>query len=188
MKTYETKKGVDEYIKMCKGYDYSFLKNIIEDYINPGVSMLEIGMGPGNDFSWLNELYEITGSDYSDEFLKRAILRFPENEFVKLDAISILTNRLYDSIFSNKVYQHFTIEELNISLKRQSQILNSKGIIAHSFWIGGFIYKHDDMTFYYHDIKNLKKMICEEFEILYSIIYKEFEDDDSILIIAKKKI
>ncbi len=187
MKTYETCKGVEDYIKMCKGYDTSEFKTRIMNNITIHKSMLEIGMGPGNDFLWLKSIFEMTGSDYSEEFIKRAKIRFPDSEIILLDGITLNIDRNFDSIFSSKVFQHIDLIELKTALNNQHNILNKKGLIIHTFWIGDTESDFDDMHFYYHDRKKLLDLISEKFNILDTKIYEEFEPDDSIFIIAEKK-
>ena len=89
MKTYETKDGVEAYVKMCEGYDNSQFKDIILKHLRKGSEILEIGMGPGNDFEWLSEYYTVTGSDYSKVFINKAKIRFPKGEFKILDGITL---------------------------------------------------------------------------------------------------
>ena len=95
MKTYETKQGVEEYIKMCEGYDNAKFKDLILKHLDKGSSILEVGMGPGNDLKWLSEYYDLTGSDYSKEFIDRAKIRFPYGEFLILDGITLETDTLF---------------------------------------------------------------------------------------------
>jgi 2-polyprenyl-3-methyl-5-hydroxy-6-metoxy-1,4-benzoquinol methylase len=53
-----------------------------------------------------------------------------------MDASKLETELAFDGIYSNKVLHHLNNEELKNSVKRQSEILNPKGIICHSFWKG----------------------------------------------------
>jgi len=156
MKIYETSDGVDEYIKMCDGFDNSQFKEIILKYLSTGKSLLEIGSGPGNDYGWLSELYKVTASDYSKEFLSRLKLRFPHADLLELDAVSLITDVHYDSIFSSKVFQHFNYQNLENSLKKQYYILNNNGIICHFFWIGCKEFDMEDMHFIYFDKMRLE--------------------------------
>jgi ubiquinone/menaquinone biosynthesis C-methylase UbiE len=187
MKTYTTPNGVNGYIKMCEGFDNSKFEKSILRYLKKGSSLLEIGMGPGNDFKWLSEYYSITGSDYTKEFINRAKARFPKGDFKILDGISLKTNKKYDGIYSCKVYQHFELELIEKALNRQFKILNNEGIIIHSFWIGDTIFDDGDMRAIYHDKDKLLALIDKKFTILEQVVYEEFEPHDSIFILAKKK-
>ena len=187
MEIYETAKGVDQYIKMCEGYDNSSFSDIISKYLPKNSTLLEIGMGPGNDYAWLSKLYNVTGSDYSKEFLSRIKIKYPLSETIILDAIKLDTNRKFDSIFSSKVFQHFDFDQLALSLRRQSEILHKNGIICHAFWVGDKEFDMENIHFIYHDKKKLIKLIEEQYTILQSIVYKEFEENDSLFIIARKR-
>ena len=187
MKIYETKKGVDEYFKMAEGYDLSKYKSLMLKHLPKGKSLLEIGMGPGNDFAWLSRLYDVTGSDYSKEFVDRARKRFPQSDIKILDGISLKIDETFDALFSCKVYQHIQTGELETVLKNQYKILNEDGLIIHSFWVGSSEMEIEDMHFYYHDLNALKELISNHFVILESESYTEFEEDDSLFLIARKK-
>ncbi len=187
MKVYETETGVEDYIKMCEGYDNSKFKSLILSHLMKGSRLLEIGMGPGNDFAWLSEIYKTSGSDYSKEFVKKAKIRFPKGDFTILDAITLATREKYDAIYSCKVYQHFELDQIEKALTRQFEILTSKGIIIHSFWIGDSIFDDGDMRAIYHDKNRLLGLIGNKFNLLEQVVYEEFEPEDSIFIVAQKK-
>ncbi len=65
-------------------------------------------------------------------------------------------------------------------------ILNKEGLFIHTCWIGNDEYDFDAMHFFYHDKDELLNIIKKYFTILETSVYKEFEVDDSIFIIAKK--
>lgn len=186
MKIYETPEGVNEYFKMSEGYDLSHYRDKIQKHLPAGNSLLEIGMGPGNDFAWLKDLYKVTGSDYSGEFISRAAKRFPGADLMILDGISLDTGRKFNALFSSKVYQHIPFAKLREVFNNQMRILTEKGLIIHTFWIGGSEMKIDDMIFYYHDKDSLLTLIKENFEILETEVYTEFEENDSLFVIARK--
>jgi len=186
MKTYETKDGVEDYIRMCDGYDNSKFQNELLNHLKEGSSLLEVGMGPGNDFEWLSNTYRVTGSDYSKEFIEKAKARFPEGEFIILDAVSLKSDKKYDGIYSCKVYQHFELDLIEKSLKNQFELLNENGVIAHSFWIGDTVFEGGDMKAIYHNKDRLLSLIRDRFTILEEIEYEEFEPNDSVFILAKK--
>ena len=187
MDIYNTPDGVDRYFEMSKGYDLSSYKKLFLKYLPAGKSLLELGMGPGNDFAWLSEIYQMTGSDYSSEFISRARKRFPGADLMILDGISLNTERQFDAVFSCKVYQHIPLKKLKTALDNQYKILFYKGVIIHSFWVGGSETDIEDMQFYYHDREDLLDLIGKKYTILETIDYKEFEDNDSLLVIAEKR-
>ncbi|MGB5204634.1 class I SAM-dependent methyltransferase [Eudoraea sp.] len=184
---YKTKESIDEYIKLAKDVNGSQLIEKLEQVLPVNSVLLEIGSGPGTDWKILNESYNVIGSDNSREFLKHLIAENPNGEFLELDAITLKTNRKFDGIYSNKVMHHLKDNELIDSTKRQYEILNSGGIICHSFWKGKGFEIFKGLFVNYHNDVSLKRIYKEYFEIISIESYKEFEDDDSLLIIGKKK-
>ena len=185
MTFYNNPAKVDAYEKMCEGYDGSDLYAILSNHLIEKSTLLELGCGPGNDIIHLKEKYRVMGSDLSDEFLQRCKKRFPEISFMKLDAINIETDRTFDCIFSNKVLHHLNREELKKSLIRQQKIVVSDGIIAHTFWIGDKEFEMEDMLFVFHHRAELIDLVSKYFTILETFDYKEFEEGDSIFIVAR---
>ena len=147
--------------------------------------MLELGSGPGNDINYLQRKYTVTGSDLSDEFLLRCKKKYAEVSFIKLDAVLIKVNKKFDCVFSNKVLHHLTLENLRKSLKRQQKVIMKNGIIAHTFWLGDKEFTMEGMLFVFHNRESLINLVSEYFTIIESYDYKEFEEGDSIFIVAK---
>ncbi len=184
---YKTKETVEEYIRLAKDVDGGELINKLKKHLPSNANVLEIGTGPGTDFLILKEFYTVIGSDNSTEFLKHLIDNNPQEEFLELDAISLKTDKKFDGIYSNKVLHHLKDEELMDSIKRQTEVLNSKGIICHSFWKGEGSEVFKGLFVNYHSEKALKGFFDPYFEILLLETYAEFEEADSILLIGKKK-
>ena len=76
MGLYDNAENVDKYIEMCRDYDGSNLYKVLKDHMKEGSSLLELGSGPGFDIAFLKEHYQVTGSDFSDEFLIRCRKKF----------------------------------------------------------------------------------------------------------------
>ena len=184
---YKTKESVDEYIKLAKGVNGNQLIEKLKHVLPNNSVLLEIGSGPGSDWKILNESYNVTGSDNSIEFLNHLFAENPTGEFLELDAITLKTSNKFDAIYSNKVLHHLKDDELVDSIKRQYEILNSDGIICHSFWKGEGSEVFKGLFVNYHTTINLKKIYKEYFDIILIESYKEFDDDDSLLLIGKKK-
>ena len=153
----------------------------------PNSDLVEIGSGPGTDWNILNESYNVIGSDNSTEFLNHLINKNPNGEFLELDAITLKTNEIFDGIYSNKVLHHLRDNDLIDSVKRQYEILNSNGIICHSFWKGEGSEIFKGLFVNYHTEVGLKEVFKNHFEILSIESYNEFEANDSLLLIGKKK-
>ncbi len=184
---YKTKESVDEYIKLAKDVNGKQLIEKLERFLQPNSVLLEIGSGPGTDWKILNRSYSVVGSDNSTEFLNRLISENPKSEFLELDAITIITEKKFDGIYSNKVMHHLTDNELIDSFKRQYEILNSNGIICHSFWKGEGSEIFKGLFVNYHNKESLEEFYKDYFDILSIESYNEFEDEDSLLLIGRKK-
>lgn len=184
---YKTKESVQEYIKLAKGFNGMELIKKLEKEMDANSQLLELGSGPGTDWRLLNEKFTVTGSDNSTEFINHLNTTNPDGVFIKLDAVTIDTNNRFDGIYSNKVLHHLKNNELAVSIKRQNEILNSNGIICHSFWKGKGSEIFKGLFVNYHTEKTLRTFFKEQFEILLIASYGEFEKNDSLLLIARKK-
>ena len=184
MNFYNDPEKVDEYEKMCAEYNGAELYSVLEKHLTEGTTLLELGSGPGNDIDYLRKRFDVTGSDLSDEFLSRCMSKYKSVPFLKLDAVSIDTNEMYDCMFSNKVLHHLKRGELEESLKRQKKVIKPNGLFAHTFWLGDKEFTMEDMLFVFYDKKVLLEMVSKHFTIRETFIYKEFEDNDSIFIVA----
>ena len=179
---FDSEKGVDEYIKMAEGYDGTELIKILQELLPAKSAVLELGMGPGKDLDILRQNYAVTGSDSSQIFLDRYKKQNPEANLLKLDAVTLPTDRTFDCIYSNKVLHHITREDLKKSFQRQKEILNPNGIAFHSFWRGDSDENYDGLLFTNYQIDGLKEIIGDTFDILAMNIYTEMEKDDSIYV------
>ena len=183
---YDTPQGVEEYIKHSEKWDGKQLISILLMHLPESSTLLELGMGPGRDFDVLSKAYKVTGSDASQVFLDRCKQKNKDVDLLKLDAVTIPTERKFDCIYSNKVLQHLTKEELKKSLQRQKEVLNPKGIAFHAVWRGDKVEKKHGLLFMYYQIDGLKKIIGDDFDILDIQTFTEMEKDDSIYFILSK--
>jgi len=184
---YNTRESVEEYINLAKDVNGSHLIRKLNDFLPPNSSLLEIGSGPGTDFQILKKDYKVVGSDNSTEFLNRLIDKNKQDDFLTLDAITLKIDRKFAGIYSNKVLQHLTNEELRKSIIRQVDILNPNGIVCHSFWKGGGDEIFKGLLVNYQTYESLRNLFENYFEFLLLEEYNEFEDGDSIILIGRKK-
>lgn len=187
MSFYEDKANVDKYIELCKDYDGSNIYERLKQHLKEGKSVLELGTGPGFDIPFLNEHYHVTGSDFSDEFLVRCKEKYPDINFIKIDARNIDTSTEYDCIYSNKVLHHLTRGELSSSLLAQAGILSPGGMIAHSFWLGEEDQNMEGLLFSYYRKEELLGILSKNFDVVATLSYREFEEGDSLFVVAKVK-
>ncbi|QLH02436.1 methyltransferase [Nitrosopumilus cobalaminigenes] len=184
---FDTEKGVEEYVKMAEGFDGTELIKILQKFLPENSSVLEIGMGPGKDLDMLSKTYAVTGSDNSQIFLDRYKKQNQNVDLLKLDAVTLSTDRTFDCIYSNKVLHHLKTDDLKISLKKQKEILNPNGILFHSFWKGDKTENMEGLLFVYYELYSLKELFEPDFEILELKIYTEDQKDDSIYAILRRK-
>jgi trans-aconitate methyltransferase len=114
---YHSKKHVMEYINMAEGYDGKELIEILKKYLPEKSTVLELGMGPGKDLDILKNDFDVTGSDNSDIFLDMYREKHPNADLIHLDAETLITNRKFDCIYSNKVLHHLSTKKLKQSIK-----------------------------------------------------------------------
>ena len=186
-KYYHTTASVTEYIKAAEGHNGKSLIEKLQGFLPANSSLLEIGSGPGSDFQILAKTYNVFGSDHSQLFVDHLKSKFPDGNFLQLDATTLTIKNKFDGIYSNKVLHHLTNEELEESIKRQYETLNQNGIVCHSFWKGDGSEMFKGMFVNYHSINDIKAKLSGSFDILLTNEYKEFEESDSFLVIARKK-
>lgn len=187
MTYYDKLDHVKNYIDMCEGTSAEAIIDDLKLYLEKGKTLLEIGMGPGNDLTLLNKYYQGTGSDLSEHFLDLYKKSHPETHLLKLDAVTLNTLKRFDALYSNKALIHLNLEDLKRSVKRQSEILTSKGIICHTFWKGSGQEVNEGLLTRYIQESELLQIFepCFKLELIKS--YEEFEPDDSILLIMSLK-
>jgi cyclopropane fatty-acyl-phospholipid synthase-like methyltransferase len=187
MTYFDSDENVEEYIKMSAGYDGRALVDALRRILKPGATVLELGMGPGKDLNRLREHFRVTGSDLSQAFLDRYRQEHPKADLMRLDAVTMDTERRFDGIYSNKVLQHLTRSQLKTSFQRQARVLTHPGILLHSFWYGDKIEKFSGMRFVYYTEDTLRDVIGDEYEIIEFERYTEMEEDDSFYIVLRKR-
>ena len=102
MSYFDDPKNVRNYTKMAEGYDGRELVRILSGHLEPGSSVLELGMGPGKDLDILKQQYKLTGSDSSQVFLDAYQGSNPSANLLLLNAETLETTQQFDCIYSNK--------------------------------------------------------------------------------------
>jgi ubiquinone/menaquinone biosynthesis C-methylase UbiE len=184
---YQTRESAESYIKVAKEFDGQELIHHLGNFIQKGSTVLELGTGPGTDLEILSQSYHVTGSDFSQHFLDILIEKKIQNELLLLNAITLEVDSTFDCIYSNKVLQHLTNDELLLSIQNQLQILKDGGIVCHSFWAGTDSYEMKGAFHNYHTIEELEDWFSPYFKIQFLKFYDEMEKDDSILLIGQKR-
>ena len=186
MTYFDDRKNAESYIKMVQKYDGSELVNILLKFLAPGSTVLELGMGPGKDFDLLSKNYTVTGSDASQAFLDIYREKNPTADLLQLDAVSLKTEKKFDCIYSNKVLQHLPKSDILASFSRQRDLLNSQGLLFHSFWRGDKIKNHKGLLFVYYQEESLLDLIGPCWIVLETNRYKESRKNDSFYMVLQK--
>lgn len=184
---YKSKESVEEYIRLAKDVNGGILINHLKNHLESGSQVLEIGSGPGTDWEILSEIFEVTGSDNSAKFIEHLQATFPSGDFLELDAETLKTDNKFQGIYSNKVLHHLTDDQLQASIERQFQMLNAGGVVCHSFWEGKGSEIFKGLFVNYHEENKIRKFFENHFDSLLVLHYAEFEEEDSILYLGKKK-
>ncbi len=184
---YHTEESVKQYFELAEGIDGRELIETLKKFLPKGKSILEIGMGPGKDMDILKSDYVVTGSDFSLVFLETYAKNNPEIELLELDARDLKTSKKFDALYSNKVLHHLSKPDLKRSIERQVEILNSKGLVCHSFWKGSGSEEYSGMLFQNYQEEEIENLFSTGFDILHLEPYSEMGSSDSILLIATKK-
>lgn len=183
---YDRLDSVNSYIEMVRGYDGRAIIAKLDRHLPAGAAVLELGMGPGVDLDILAERSTATGSDNSAVFLDLYRERHPKADLLQLDALTIDTERRFDCIYSNKVLHHLRREDLSVSFVRQRKVLQDGGIACHSFWRGSGEEYHEGMRFVSYHEDELQALVASAWEVLELSVYREMDDDDSVLLIMRK--
>ena len=189
MSYFQKRENVDLYTGMMLGYDNSFVISEVEKTLTPNSSLLELGMGIGIDLVSLSKKYRVVGSDYSQLFVDDFKLK-TDLEVIVLDAIKMDIERKFDCIYSNKVLQHLSKEDFIISLNNQYKHLNENGIIFMTLWNGTHREEFEfdgQLRFVYYNGATIEKIIPKELKIEDIVPYSEFESNDSMIIILRRK-
>ena len=184
---FEKEDNVKQYFEMTADYDGRWFLEQFKRFIPAGSQCLELGIGPGKDLDNIRQTYEVTGSDYSFIFAELYKRSHPEVKIKVLDAVTIKIKTTFDCIYTNKVLHHLPVAELEQSIKRQTEILNENGLVLHTFWKGTGQENYEGMLFHYYETDEVKALFEKQFNIVHISTYKEFQEDDSILVVAQKK-
>ena len=187
MQNFNTRKSAAEYILMSEGYDGRAIIDVLSKYLQPGSTVLEVGMGPGKDIELLEENYQVTGSDLSQVFLDMFREKKPNADLLHLDAVSLETDRRFDCIYSNKVFHYLSHDEMKLSLARQFKVLNPSGLLCHTLWFGEKEIEVKGMTFYYYTAEMIMAFVNGKFDLVIAQNYREMDTDDSMLLILRRK-
>ncbi len=183
---YDTAEGVDEYLALAEGFDGRELIEHLRTLVPAGARVLELGMGPGKDLDLLAETFDAIGSDLSQEFIDRYRAHHRDAELLLLDAVTIETSLTFDVIYSNKVLQHLTRDDLAISLRRQADLLVPGGLALHGLWAGEGEENHAGLLFVHYTRETFTPLIPDTLTLVDGVSYEEMEPEDSLMVVLKR--
>ncbi|MCF8378350.1 MAG: class I SAM-dependent methyltransferase [Bacteroidales bacterium] len=183
---FDDNKNVDDYIRMADGYDGCQVVKVLERYLPPGSSVLEVGIGPGKDLTLLGVKFKVCGSDLSQLFVDMYLNQNKDVEVFQLDAVEMNIQRKFDCIYSNKVLHCIDQNSFRKSLVNQSKVLNKGGLLCHTLWYGDKMVLAKGERYYYYSEKTILNYIPSGMNIIHSETYQEMDENDSLLIILKK--
>ncbi len=186
MDYYDDPKNVADYFMLTQDIDSREVVETFREYLDPGATVLELGMGPGKDFELLNQYFRATGSDRSKIFLERYRQKDQQADLVRLDAITMETDRRFDAIYSNKVLHHLTKAELEQSLRAQLRVLKPDGILFHTFWYGQDEGELPGLRYVYYTEDSFREVLDNRAEIITAQTYAEMDKKDSIYFVIGK--
>lgn len=186
---YDDPEFVERYLGMVQGDEGQPLISLLRRHLPEAATVLELGMGPGHDLRALGRHYRVTGSDIAVTFLERYREADPDADLLQLDAAAPESDRRWDAVYSNKVLHHLPRSELADALGRQAALLQSGGLLLHSFWVGEGEDEQtfEGMRFSYYDEAALRKVVEPAFEILALERYGEMEPDDSLILLCRRR-
>jgi len=187
MDYYENKEKVGKYINFTPSDDGAMLVDMLVEILPAGATILELGIGPGQDFDRLSRHFSVTGSDTSHEFLRLFRERHEDADVLYLDAITLEIERTFDCIFSNKVLIHMPQHDLSTSLARQCNVLNDHGLVLHSFWHGNGDAEYNDLRLFYYTEDEIESLMSHHFDILDIGRHAKMAANDSVYVLARKK-
>ena len=86
----------------------------------------------------------------------------------------------FDAIYSNKVLQHLTRDQMRESLRRQLEVLRPGGVALHALWRGDEDEEHSGLLFTKYTEDSLSEVIPAGFEVVDVAVFKEMATDDSL--------
>lgn len=119
--------------------DFSFVSQYGEDVmslldLHKGDSVIDLGCGNGMLTKRLSDMgMDVTGIDASEDMLDIARNSYPEQTFIKSDALDLMVNEPVDAVFSNAVFHWIDEDKQPILLGRINRALEKGGELVCEF-------------------------------------------------------
>ena len=165
----------------------SDISSALARHLPTGSTLLELGSGCGSDLPWLANRYRVTASDICEDVIASYQNNNPYTPILRLDALTIELVDQFDCIFSNKVMQHLSDEEMCRSMQRQAQVVRPGGVVAHTFWVNTSI-RQAQAPHTNHSHAQLIRVVSMHFEIMEVAQYSSSTPFDSLLVITRNSL
>ncbi|MGL4759881.1 MAG: methyltransferase domain-containing protein [Sarcina sp.] len=184
MNCFNNRETVEKFLKGHKNYD-GRIALILRSYLKKGASVLNIGLNNGKDFEVLKQTYDTVAIDGSEFFIDIYKENNKGSEVYQLNDIKLDISKKFDCIFSNKLINHFTVDELTESLKNQANLLEAGGKAFHFYCDGEGEILLGGVTLNMYDEKILREVVPSEFEI---VKFSKYLLDNRFSYVLLKKI
>jgi len=121
-KTYQ-KQG---YLDKSRWISYYYQTSLVQQYIQAGESVLEIGVGNGLVTNFLKNNYQLTGLDINANLNPDIV--------ASVDNLSHLPAGHYTAVLCAEVLEHLPFEKFNKSLQEIIRVANKYIIISLPYW------------------------------------------------------
>lgn len=185
MSYFDDEKNFKEYISLSKNSQTNKIIDVLLKYLSKHKKVLELESKAGVHLEALDAYYEITGSDKDELFVRRLKDTYYDLRILRLEPINIDTHKDFDAIYSNKILQFYSKEDIKASFESQLNILKKGGISYHTFWKKGQA-NISDIAYTYFEKDELLENISKEFKVLEVFDYDDFKEEDSFAVVLKK--
>ena len=121
-------------------------------------------------------------------FLDRYAERRPDAELLRLDAVTIDTTKRFDCVYSNKALHHLTVDDLTRSLRQQTEVIRSNGLLLHGLWAGDKTENHHGLHSQQYTAETFAATMPPALEIVECTPYQEMTADDSLRLVLRPNL
>ena len=139
---------------------------LIEDCVNPGEKILDLGCGNGRLYEVLEKKeIDYYGVDFSERLIEIARKRFPKAKFQVTNALELpFPPNFFDKVYSIAVFHHIPSEKFRLQFLTQAKkVLRPKGLLILTVWNLWPKYKKEILKFIF--LKLIGKSKLDFFDI-----------------------
>ncbi len=139
---------------------------LIEDYVNEGEKILDLGCGNGRLYEVLKEKgIDYIGVDFSERLIEIAKRKFPKAKFYVANILDLpFPSNFFDKIYSIAVLHHIPSLKFRLRVLREAKrVLKPKGLLILTVWNLWPKYKKEILKFIF--LKLIGKSKLDFFDI-----------------------